>query len=266
MEFVVFNNEIIPKEKLNFYSLERFRYADACFESMLFINGKIPLLKYHQKRLNKTCTFLGFQQNNISIGSIQKLVEQQQKNTKFWRIRYSLVRAEGANYLPHGNKVNTLIECQALNNIFKEIDNLGLYSQIKKPINLYAQYKTANTLLYVKAKQFARHNNYDEVLLLNDENKWIESSSSNIFAIVNNEIYTTKKNSGAVVGTSQKFIKNNFKVKTTKMDSIFLSEVNELFLTNGVQIIQSVKMLNNKKLQCSKTQEIINKVKEIIEF
>ncbi|MCB0539363.1 MAG: aminotransferase class IV [Chitinophagales bacterium] len=266
MEFVVFNNEIIPKEKLNFYSLERFRYADACFESMLLINGKIPFLKYHQDRLNKTCDFLGFQQETIHFELIKKLVETHQNTTKFYRIRYSLVRAEGVNYLPNGNKINVLIECIALNHIFKEIDNLGFYSQIKKPINLYAQYKTANALLYVMVKQFALQNNYDEVLLLNDENNWIESSSSNIFAIINNDIYTTKENSGAVVGTSQKFIKDNFKVKTAKMDSIFLSEVNELFLTNGVQIIQPVKKLNNRKLHTSKTQEIIDKVKEIIEF
>lgn len=266
MDFVVYNNKIISKKDLNFYNLERFRYADACFESMLYVNGIIPLLKYHQKRLDETADFLDFEPQEISIDVIKKLVEKQEANVKFCRIRYTIVRVEGINYLPKGSKVNVLIECEVVNEIFREIKNVGFYNEMPKCVNLLSSYKTANSLLYVKAKQYALKNNFGEVLLKNTNNFWVEASSSNLFVVKENILYTPTKNSGQVKGVFNQFLQDNFEVKQIDIDSIFLSQVNELFLTNGVQFIQPVLELNYRELDTQITREIINKIKELIKF
>lgn len=67
---------------------------------------------------------------------------------------------------------------------------LGVYEEIKKPCNILSNIKGSNKLLYVKAKQYLKHNNLSNCVILNAEDRVSEVIDSNIFIIRGNKIYT----------------------------------------------------------------------------
>ncbi len=264
MDFIGFNSQILDKKLLNFYLVERFRYADAFFESILFTNGKFPLLSYHRERLYEACQAFHFDNYEINVAFLLDLIARNGGLDKTLRIRISLVRADGLNYKPNGSGVNVLIECSGVTSVFQEVETLSTYSEIKKQINPFSIFKTSNALLYVMAKKFALENTWNEVLICNENNHWIESSASNFYIIKNNSIYTSKMDSGCVSGVCRSFITNQFKIYYVDIDDQFLNEADEIFLSNGVNLIQPVFYFDNKQLSTEQTEKIVSKTKKLL--
>lgn len=262
MHFVLFNGQIIEKKNLSFYDVERFRVADACFESMLWIDGRIPLLDGHQKRLDEVCNYFGFDSHKISLDSINQLAEMEKINTNYGRVRVSVIRSQGKNYTPLGKESNLLVEMEELDGLFSPIQKLGLYSELRKSISPFSRFKHSNALLYVMARQFALKNNFDEVLLFNDNNQIIEASSSNLFFIRGTEIYTPKRNDGGVAGVCQESLINLLGAKEVKVTEQMVQDADEIFLSNAVQLIQPVTSFLSRKLDIGQTNKLIAKLKD----
>jgi len=261
MEFVSLNGQITPKDQLNFYDLERFRVADACFESMLYTHGHIPLLALHQERLTQTCVLLKFADCQISFTEIERLLAENKLTFGMARIRFSVVREKGVNYLPLGSEIQVLIEIFALKEIFKLVNNLGYFSDFEKSRNALSAIKSSNALIYVLAKQYATENHYDEVLIANEQKQWIEASSSNIFVVKNKQLFTAKEDSGCVNGVCKSFLINFLDVKFVELTDFVINGADELFLSNAVKLIQPVSQLDGKTLETNFTKELIERVK-----
>lgn len=262
MHFVLFNGQIIEKKNLSFYDVERFRVADACFESMLWIDGRIPLLDGHQKRLDEVCTYFGFDSHKISLDSINQLAKIEKIKTNYRRVRVSVIRSQGKNYTPLGKESNLLVEMEELEDLFLPIQKLGLYRELRKSVSPFSRFKHSNALLYVMARQFALKNNFDEVLLFNDNNQIIEASSSNLFFIRDQEIYTPNRNDGGVTGVCQERLINLFGAKEVKVTEQIVQDADEIFLSNAVQLIEPVTSFLNRKLDVVHTKKLIAKLKE----
>ena len=261
MQIICFNHKFIKKDELSFYDVERFRVADACFESMLYINGQIPLLAEHQNRLDQACKIFQFNSYDIPIAKIFELLDRNGLGDKMARVRLSIIRSLGNNYRPEGNETQLLLECSPLKEIFKPIQRLGVYSDLLKQDNLIASVKHSSALLYVLATQFAATNNYDDVLLKNTQGLYIEASSSNLFFIIDDEIYTPKNESGCVLGVCRNYLLNFLDVRQVNVEDDLLSSADEIFLSNGIQLIQSVKKYGKKELKSIRTDTIIQNIK-----
>lgn len=261
MSFVLFNHTLTRKEDLSFYDVERFRVADACFESILWVDGRTPLLEGHQKRLDKACARFGFESHTISIDSLNKLAELNQIASGYARVRVSVIRKSGKNYAPTGRASNILIEIEVLKDIFNHVQQLGLYKTWKKSITPFSDFKHSNALLYVMAKQFAQANDMDEVLLYNDKEQLIEASSSNFFFVSDQQIYCPKRENGGVNGVSQGYIINFFNVKEVYVSESMLETADEIFLSNAVQLIQPVEKYVNRSLSTTFTKGLIKQIK-----
>lgn len=261
MSFVLFNNEFIKKEDLSFYDVERFRVADACFESMLWNNGSIPLLTGHQTRLDSACTLFDFQSYNISLSAINGLVKTNKISSNYARVRLSLIRRNGRNYQSVGQETNVLIEADPLDEIFQAVESLGTYPNWKKPASPFGAFKHSNALIYVMARQYAQKHNYDEVVLLNQDDEIIEASSSNVFFIKDEKIYSPGIESGGVRGVCQEYIVNFFDVKEVNLSESKLMEADEIFLSNAVQVMRPVKNYLNRRLSTSFTESLIDRIK-----
>lgn len=257
MTIVSFNNSLITKDSLGFYEVERFRVADAHFESLLYANGNFPLIDLHQKRIKAAAKLFGFKEVEVDSNHILQLLKENKLDKQYAKIRISIVRKNGLNYTPMGKSVQVLIEAFPLDDIFTPISKLGLYLDNQKYANKFSAIKSSNALLYVLARKFAEEKKLDEVLICNQEGKWIEASSSNVFIVKNNTLYTPNLLSGGVHGICQQFIINFFEVNFVDFDDEMLSLADEIFLTNGVQLIQSVKELRGKVFKKTKTLKMI---------
>ncbi len=257
MEYISFNQEIIVKESLGFYDVERFRVADAYFESILSNNSEFPLLHLHEKRIKEAAKLFGFKYKPIDEDHLKALLLKNGLDKDFAKIRISFVRKNGANYKPSGNENQVLVETLPVLDVFTPVPKLGLYLDNQKFANEFSRLKSANALLYVLARKFANEKKLDEVLISNEEGKWIEASSSNIFIVKNNTLYTPNLKSGGVHGVCLDFLINFFEVNFVDFDDEMLSLADEIFLSNAVQLIQPVKELRGKRLKTTKTKKLI---------
>lgn len=264
MDFIGFNRQIIEKKLLNFYLVERFRYADAFFETILFINGKFPLMKYHRERIYEADKLFNFENFEVNIAFLLDLIARNGGLDKTLRVRISFVRADGENYKPKGQKTNILIECLEINSVFKPIENISTYSEIKKQLTPFASIKTSNALIYVMAKRYALENKWNDVVICNQQNHWIEATSSNLFIVKNNKMYTSKNDSACVLGVSRAFIANHFEINYVNIDDDLLNDADEMFLTNGANLIQTVLFFKNQQLNTTIGNQLIIKTKKLL--
>lgn len=96
---------------------------------------------------------------------------------------------------------------------------------------------------------------YDEPIFLNSRGLVTEGATSNIFIIVNNEIYTPKLSSGLLNGIIRQYIISNYPVIETDIDLEFINKADEIFLTNSLFGVMPVSSLENKKTKITKNFE-----------
>ena len=172
------------------------------------------------------------------------------------RIRLSIDRKAGGNYLPTSNHIDYLIEVEPLleNHFVLNAEGLsvGLYEQMKKQVNILSPYKTKNCLIYIMGKLKAKEKGLDDLLILNDKLGIIESTSSNLFIASNGVLYTPGIDLGCLGGTMRMqiinlAIKHNIKVYECNISPQNLLAADELFLTNAIKGIVWVKSFRTKE-------------------
>jgi branched-subunit amino acid aminotransferase/4-amino-4-deoxychorismate lyase len=84
--------------------------------------------------------------------------------------------------------------------IVMQLANVGIYEAIAKPMNVLSALKSSNALLYVLASNFAKENSFDDVVLLNAAGRVCEATSSNLFVIKDEKIFTPSVTEGCVEG------------------------------------------------------------------
>lgn len=259
-----FNGDYIPHHELRFEDFHRLRFADSLFESMLCIKGEVPLLTYHLNRLRPSCQYLQMDFPELDFEQILKYLFEQNNFEDKARVRLTVFRKNGELYSPEGNESSVLIEIDSYDKeLFSPINEIGVYSENKKPLTIYSLLKSGNALHYVIAKQFAQKHGYDEVLLMNPNTEIIEAASNNVFYIHEGKIYTPSTSFGCVNGVFKKFLTeeiiDNITYAACLQDD--LERFDEIFLTNAVGLIQPVLKYADKNYKSDITNQLIEKVK-----
>ena len=113
-------------------------------------------------------------------------------------------RKGSGTYKPETNSIGFLIEVVPLEyNHFitnKKGLSISLFNDLYKTPNKLSIFKTSNAITYVLASIHAKENNFDDVLILNDQGNVIESTNSNIFISSNGVLYTPPLSEGCVAG------------------------------------------------------------------
>ncbi len=82
-----------------------------------------------------------------------------------------------------------------------------------------SNYKTSNALLYVMAGLYQKQHRLDEAIILNQNGFLCESTSSNLFVVYQNQIYTPALSEGCVAGVMRSVV-----LKLAKMYNLPLIE------------------------------------------
>lgn len=253
--FILFNGHYYRKEDFGLsYQNRAFCYGDALFETMHANGTQIQFFTDHMIRLRFGMITLGMKiPVNIENDTIEKeIIKLLHKNKLYQgvKIRLTVFRNEGGKYTPKDNSVSYLVETEYLENAQYQFNTKGLsiaiFDQIKKPVNKLSNLKSANALIYIQAGLYAQQNNYDDCLLVNEQNHLVEGISSNLFLIKDKTLYTPPLNDGPVAGIMRKQILKiadslNFKiVNDQSCDEQQLLQADEVFLTNSISGIQWV--------------------------
>ena len=253
-----FNGKIFPSDKAIFDSQNRsFLYGDALFETIRMSEGKMPFLGNHINRLLKGLYFFKYKvPKKYTTTFFQKeIIKIASKNT---RIRITVFRSKGGLYTPKNNRPQFLISTSPLNSpnfsLNKKGLKIGLFNQLKLPCNPASNLKTCNSLLYTLAGLNRQEQNLDEVILLNENDRISETSSSNIFLIKKNIITTPSLSEGCVAGTMRKTIleiasEKKYIIQETSTKISQLQKFEEIWLSNAISGIKWVVKINQNIYQ-----------------
>ncbi|MEY4521637.1 MAG: hypothetical protein RIT10_822 [Bacteroidota bacterium] len=235
-------------------------YGDGVFESIRVFNGKAINVENHILRLlagakaikMRPATYLTVDFFQEKINELIQLSDIKEGG----KCRISLDRVSGGAYRPESNEVNFFIDIYPYDCNNFELNSKGIeidqFMDIKKHINPISNFKTKSGLIYVLAAIHASEKNLDDMLILNEKNGIIESSSCNIFIVSNGVLYTPGLDEGCLAGTMRMqvinlAIANGIKVYESSIVPQNLLAADEIFFTNAIRGINWVSGYRTKR-------------------
>lgn len=249
-----------------------YRYGDGLFETMKLMNGNILLKDHHFERLFSGLDVLKF---NIPVHFTKQKIENEiielsKKNgcERSSRIRLSVSRGNGGLY-DYDNKFSYLIECWPLEQ--KGLNENGLIIDIfrdaRKSIDVFSNLKSANYLPYVMAAIWAKENNLNDALVVNQHERICDSTIANIFWVNDGNIFTPPLSEGCVAGIMRKWIlTSGQKINEKELTENDLINADEVFLTNSISGIRWVKRFRNKIYKSEISKNIFTEIIQTISF
>jgi branched-chain amino acid aminotransferase len=255
-----YNGSFIEDSKELFNANNRaFKYGDALFETIKVKKSKILFLEDHYFRLMASMRMLRMEiPMNFTLeffeNEILKTVEENKLENA--RIRFSVFRKKGGLYTPLTNEIDYLIEASKLNIDIKEIYVLDIFKDYYIYSGLLSTIKTTNKITNVLASIYAKENNLDNCILLNEKKNVVEAINGNIFIVIENKVKTPALTEGCVKGIMRKKIieliseDNKYSLEETSISPFELQKADEVFITNAIIGVQSV--TNYKKCNFNK--------------
>ena len=183
------NGYIIRNKHLNIQLNNRgLNYGDGIFESLKYSRNRLNFFEDHYFRLMASMRIVRMEiPMNFSPEyleeQIRKTLKANQLEDQSARVRLLVVRKAGGLYRPESNEIDFLItvkpwehDAYVLNEKGMEVD---LFKDYYKLSGLLGNIKSTSAQLYAIASVFAKENNLDDVLLLNEKKEVIESTNAN---------------------------------------------------------------------------------------
>jgi 4-amino-4-deoxychorismate lyase len=240
-----------------------FKYGDGLFETMIFKNGEIQFIEDHFERL-----FSGMKLLKMNINSLISKTEIASKiHTKLGllslseaRIRLTIWRKNGGLYTPIVSDVNYFIEINNLSNYFHAKRLTEINSSFADSITLchspISHLKTNNSLPYVLASIEKKEKNVDEIIIMDNNHKIVECSSSNLFIVKDEVLLTPSLFSGCIDGVLRKNILRKSQNEGFECNEILFGKSNlfdadYIFITNvaGIKFITQIDDFKNEKFK-----------------
>lgn len=276
---IIFNSKFIVEEELQFFTNNRaFLYGDSIFETLRVNNRDILFFEEHLQRLVTGMKVLKYEIPDIFTKKRSFLYEQiiqllnRNKIFKSSRIRINVFRKPGGLYTPKTNEVDFVISASKINSSSFVLNDrgihIGIFEDVKKPINIFSQFKTANSLIFILAGVYKNEHNFDDCLIVNDDDNIVEAISSNIFLVKNNKLFYPPLSDGCIAGVMRNAIINIAKSediecveRSITKDNLLVSD--EIFLSNSISGIQWVGAYKNKRYFKRMSNFLIQKLNEI---
>ena len=119
--------------------------------------------------------------------------------------------------------------------------------------------KSINYLENILEREEALNNGYNEVLFLNEKGFLSEGSMSNIFIVIDKEIYTPSIKCGLLPGIVRNFLIKEYKIieKELTLEDIMMAD--EIFITNSLLGIMRISKFGNRILTENKITIMLRK-------
>lgn len=256
-----------------------FLYGDGVFETLKIVNNKILFFEDHYFRLMASMRIVRME--IPMIFTMEYLEEQILKLVEVLaikdaaRVRFTVFRNEGGFYLPNDNSISFVIQASELENIRYKIPKIqfevDLYKDFIVPSQLLSTLKTANKITHVTASIFAKENQLDSALLINETKNVIEAANGNLFMLMGNKLITPPISEGCLNGIMRKQIISlakqieSVEVIEAAISPFDLQKADELFITNVVVGIQPITKYRKKEFEIRLANQLLEKLNALIE-
>ncbi len=254
-----------------------FLYGDLIFETMYATGDHILFFDDHIKRLKNGMQILRYEIPefiNLHPEQLESDILRLQVQNKIFghaRIRLNVFRKNGGLYTPETNDVNYIISAEKTDERCYTLNKQGLktevFNQVRKPVNIFSPFKTANSLLYTMSGIFNRSNQFDESFILNEKGNIIETTSSNIFIVQNDILQTPPISEGCIDGIMRKNIiltaqQNGISFKEKALLHEDLLNAEEIFISNVIKGIRWVVAFQHRRYYKKMSEFLIRKMND----
>lgn len=271
MNFINFNGKFIEAQTAIITADNRgLRYGDGLFETIKYKNNALILVDEHLSRLWKGMQLLQFDIPKLfTPDNLQDQILQlvKKNNLTTARIRLSIVRGNGGLYDTVNHHPLYIIQAWAISDNNTILNENGLqvciYNEAKKALDNFSNLKHNNYLPYFMGALFAKKQQCNDALILNQHDRICDSTIANIFIVKGESIFTPSLAEGCVAGVMRKFIlqqliEQGLTVTETALTKEDLLNADEVFLSNSIYNIRWVAAIENKTYTNGTVKKIFN--------
>lgn len=273
-----FNGNLVAQSNENIEQNRGFLYADAVFETLKVLDGKILFLEDHYFRLMASMRILRME---IPLEFTLEYLESEifktinALNLTNARVRLTVFRNGEGRYLPQQRTVGFIIVAESTGTVYvntTEKYEVELFKDFHVSKHLLSTLKTTSCLINITASIFAEENGYENCLLINDEKNVIEAINGNIFIIKDNVVSTPPVADGCKNGIIRKKIieiinkTDNLTFEERSISPFELQKADEIFITNIAVGIQSVTQYRKKLFADTIANSLLMKLNAQIKF
>ncbi|MFC4269682.1 aminotransferase class IV [Polaribacter marinivivus] len=271
-----FNGDILDQEKFSLTAENRgFKYGDAVFETIKVVNNKVIFWEDHYFRLMASMRMLRMKiPMSFTLEFLEKeilsLVKANNTSQKS-RVRLTIFRKDGGLYTPKTNEIDFLVEASELNHNIKNDYKIDIFKDFYNYSGLLSTIKTNNKMLNTLASVFAKENDLDNCILINEKKGVVEVTNGNIFIVKDNVVKTPATTEGCIKGIVRKKVleilsKNEeFQVEETSISPFEIQKADEVFITNAIIGIQPVTQYKKKTFKVDFSKKIAKNL-QVLEF
>ena len=265
------NGKYTSQKKLTFDISDRgLLLGDGVFDTMLYQNNELTYYNDHYKRLKTAAKLLSFNFNltNEQLKNIiTNLIKKNNFQNKQIAIRTNITRGVSKRGLDFdkSHKVGTYIKLNPIpKSLFMKSIKLGIANIRRNSTSPISQNKTLNYLDNVIEKNRAAKNGYEDAIFLNINEKVSCTTTSNIFYVQKNKIYTPPLKDGVLNGVMrEQFLKKKIATtQTTSLNNLLKSDY--IFLTNSVFGIRPVKTISGSRKTFEGSKKFYTKLIDIL--
>lgn len=266
-----YNGVIIEKVDLPSADIARAAmYGDAVFETLKMQEGKLFFIEDHYFRLMAGMRILRMPISmdftpEFFVEQAERLAEE--VAIENGRLRIQVVRVAQGKYTP-GEEQSTVwwMELEELESIDYVHAEEGLTVDLFKDHyiqpGLLSTIKSSNSLPYVLGGIYARENNLDAVLMVNDNKMLVEANAANVFVLKDDVLRTAPLEDGALRGVFRKNLLNwgkeiGLQVIEESINPFDLQKADEIWLTNTIIGVQWVEKYRKNTYTGEKAKELV---------
>jgi branched-chain amino acid aminotransferase len=269
-----FNGVILDSDFQLSVNNRSFLYGDGVFETLKIVDNTILFFEDHYFRLMASMRIVRMEipmsfTLEFLESQILSLVNQLAIENSA-RVRITVYRNEGGYYAPNQNSVSYVVQAAPLSDktytIEKSNFEVDLYKDFAVTKQLLSTLKTTNKMVHVTASIFAKENQLESCLLINDSKNVIEAISGNLFMLMGNTLITPPISEGCLNGIMRKQIITLAKQFETidfverEISPFDIQKADELFITNVIQGIQPITKYRKKEFEIKLALQLLEKL------
>ena len=248
--------------------------GDAVFEELRVLNGDIIFLEDHYLRLMSSMRILrmeipmNFTMEFMEEEILKCISENDLKEAK--QIKFTVFRNSLDDFSISDNTISYFITSKTLTDPFFILNQddyeVELFKDFYKNSTTLSNLDSNNKILSVVGAIYAKENDYQDCLLLNERKQVIEALNGNLFVVKGNQIKTEPITDGCIHSILRKKLieivskLNDFEFLEDSISPFELQKADELFIVNNIDGIISVTKYRKKKFVNTIAKSLIGKL------
>ena len=270
MDEIYLNGIFSPRSKAQISIMDRgFLFGDGVYELIPVFNKKVFLLDEHLKRLKNSLNLIQMNEIKDLDKIINTLIKKNIKNTFFIYLHITRGVQNSRNHIYSENIAPTvLLMCEDYPAFSEDLIKKGFQATIQDDFRwMKSNIKSISLLGNVLLKNHASSNGCYETLLIRNK-KLTEGSTSNVFIVKDEIIYTPKLSNELLPGVTRGLLikllnQNNLKVIESDIYQSDLINADEVWCSSSTNSVVPIVKVDDNIINDGKAGNISMKVYEI---